>query len=356
MTLPHLTQDLPGIGGVLKQTPDDFVVEEIPAYLPGGEGEHLFLWIEKRDLAAEQLHARIARTLGLSRNDIGIAGLKDRRAVTRQFVSVPASCEAQVPALDAPDLRVLSAVRHRNKLRTGHLRGNTFAIVVRDVVPAALPHALALADVIRARGFPNYYGEQRFGIDDSTFDLGFDLLAGRRQPRDIPASRRRFLLRLSLSAVQSRLFNEVVAERLGASRLHTVEAGDIMQVVASRGCFIAEDIAAEQARFDRRETVVTGPLFGVEMKSPTGTPQQREQSVLERHAVTRAMLAEYRRLIPGARRPALIWPDALEIDAVADGVRFRFALPSGVYATTLLREFMKAEVAPDDDLTGELES
>jgi len=354
MTLPYLTAELPGIGGLLKQSPDDFVVEELPAYPPGGEGEHLFLWIEKRDLAAEQMHARIARTLGLSRTDVGIAGLKDRRAVTRQFVSVPARCEALIPALESADLHVISVARHRNKLRTGHLRGNRFEIVVRDVAGDALSRATGIADVIRERGFPNYYGEQRFGIDDATVALGFDLLAGHKKPRDIPPARRRFLLRLSLSAVQSRLFNEVLAERLESGRLHGIETGDVMQVAASRGCFVVEDVAAEQVRFDRRETVVTCPLPGVEMKSAIGATQEREQAALDRHGITREMLAEYRRLIPGARRAALIWPEELEIDAVADVLRFRFALPSGVYATTLLREFMKSEIVAEEELDAEL--
>jgi tRNA pseudouridine13 synthase len=121
-----------------------------------------------------------------------------------------------------------------------------------------------------------------------------------------------------------------------------------MQVVASGGSFVVENVDTEQSRFEQRETVITGPMFGVEMKSPTGAPLDREREILERHAITPAMLAEYRRLIPGARRAALIWPDELQIDTVPDGLRFRFALPSGVYATTLLREFMKSESAGED--------
>ncbi|MBL8851074.1 MAG: tRNA pseudouridine(13) synthase TruD [Planctomycetaceae bacterium] len=349
MSAPHLTADLPGIGGVLKQSPEDFVVEEVPAYEPCGEGEHLFLWVEKRDLSAEQLHARIARVLGIARGDVGIAGLKDRRAVTRQFVSVPAKAAARVPELDAPELRVLSAALHRNKLRTGHLRGNRFEIIVRDVAEGAFADATAIAAVTRDRGFPNYYGEQRFGVDNETAALGFDLLTGRRTPRDIPPARRRFLLRLALSAAQSLLFNEVLANRIRAGRLHRVEAGDVMQVVASRGCFVVADAAAEQARFDRRETVVTGPMFGIDMKPPTGAPLREEQSVLEQHGVTSELLAAHRKLIPGARRPCVIWPEDLHVEAAGDALRFRFILPSGVYATTLLREFLKPTAASDED-------
>ena len=92
--LPLLTADLPGIGGVIKHVPEDFEVEEIPAYEPCGEGEHLFLWIEKRDVPAERLVEHVARALGIARQDVGVAGLKDRRAVTRQYVSAPARCSA----------------------------------------------------------------------------------------------------------------------------------------------------------------------------------------------------------------------------------------------------------------------
>ena len=125
--LPYLTADLPGVSGRLKETPEDFLVEEIPAYEPSGEGEHLFLWIEKRDVAADQLVRHLARSLEVSRDDIGVAGLKDKRGVTRQFVSVPARAADRLEAANAEEVHVLSATRHTNKLRTGHLKGNRFS-------------------------------------------------------------------------------------------------------------------------------------------------------------------------------------------------------------------------------------
>ena len=98
--LPCLTSDLPGIGGVLKTEPEDFVVEEIPAYEPSGSGEHLFLWIEKRDVSANDLVRHVSRSLRCSPRDIGVAGLKDRRAITRQYVSVPAKLAADLPQIE----------------------------------------------------------------------------------------------------------------------------------------------------------------------------------------------------------------------------------------------------------------
>src|SRR5215510_8181947 len=111
-------------------SPDTFVVEEVPAYEPSGEGEHTFLWIEKRGLTTIDAVKKLARLLGVDGRDVGYAGLKDRNAVTRQWISVPRLEPERALQLDEPDLRVLEARRHGNKLRTGHLRGNRFEVVV----------------------------------------------------------------------------------------------------------------------------------------------------------------------------------------------------------------------------------
>src|SRR5690242_15079779 len=111
-------------------SPETFVVEEIPAYEPSGEGEHTYVWIEKRGLTTMDAVKRLARALDTDARDIGYAGLKDRNAVTRQWISVPRVEPERVLAIAEPDLRVLAAKRHGNKLRTGHLRGNRFEVVV----------------------------------------------------------------------------------------------------------------------------------------------------------------------------------------------------------------------------------
>src|SRR5450631_1992357 len=120
---PLLTADLPGIGGQIKGTPEDFEVEEIPAYEPSGQGEFLYLWLEKRDMGAEFFTRQIAKRLAIPVGEIGTAGLKDRRAVTRQMVSVPESAEPRLPQLEGDGIKVLRVGRHSNKLRSGHLHG-----------------------------------------------------------------------------------------------------------------------------------------------------------------------------------------------------------------------------------------
>src|SRR6266404_954308 len=165
---PLLTADLPGVGGKIKAIPEDFEVEEIPAYAPSGEGDFLYLWIEKRDMGAEYFQRQIARRLDIPPGEVGTAGLKDRHAVTRQMVSVPLRAEDRLAQLEGDGIRVLNVQRHENKLKPGHLHGNHFRILVRDVDPAALPQLESVLQRLREQGLPNFYGPQRFGRDGET--------------------------------------------------------------------------------------------------------------------------------------------------------------------------------------------
>src|SRR5436190_4894844 len=132
MTPPLLTAGLPGVGGRVRVRDEDFEVEEVPSYEPCGSGDHLFLWVEKRGIAPEFFARTIAARLGTHPGNVGTAGLKDRHAVTRQWVSVPKECEPNVSKLDGDGIRVLKTGRHTNKLKPGHLRGNRFRILIRD--------------------------------------------------------------------------------------------------------------------------------------------------------------------------------------------------------------------------------
>jgi tRNA pseudouridine13 synthase len=266
LPLPWLTPDLPGIGGRIKTIPEDFEVEEIPAYDASGDGPFLYLWLEKRDLGAEYFTRQVAHRLGISVSEVGTAGLKDRRAVTRQMVSVPAETENRLKALEGDGIRVLSVSRHGNKLRPGHLRGNRFRILIRNPVLAAPAGLETLLNRFRQEGLPNFYGPQRFGREGETVRLGLSLL--RPEPaQDLnsgrqPNLRNPFLRKLALSAVQSALFNQYLARRLEDGLLRRVLRGDVMAKWPMGGLFVVEDVVREQGRFDIRETVSTGPIFG----------------------------------------------------------------------------------------------
>ena len=341
-SLPYFTTNLPGIGGELKQEPGDFEVEEIPAYLPSGAGEHLFLWIEKTGITTEQLTRQLVQTLRVANRDIGVAALKDRQSVARQFVSVPAKFADRVALLESPQVRVLSATLHQNKLRTGHLKGNRFSILLRNVPENALELALPIAARLQESGVPNYFGDQRFGHDGDTARLGFELLKGEAVPEDIHPSKRRFLLRLALSAAQSVLFNQALSARLTAGQLHLVVQGDVLQVVASGGVFVSEDVTADQPRFAAREVVPTGPMFGPKMKLAAGSVGEQEAQLLVGSGLTMEHFKQYQELTSGTRRPYLIFPADIIVQSEPDGLRFQFSLPSGSYATVLLREFSKS--------------
>ncbi|HLQ43836.1 MAG TPA: tRNA pseudouridine(13) synthase TruD [Planctomycetaceae bacterium] len=346
---PLVTADLPGIGGKLKALPEDFVVEEIPAYEPSGDGEHLFLWIEKTGVAADELTRHLSRTLQTSPSELGTAGLKDKLAVTRQFVSVPRRAEPLLSAIETDHIRLLNATPHRHKLRTGHLRGNRFRVLVRDVADDdSLAKAQAIADQLRRTGLPNYFGRQRFGHNLTTLRLGLDLLRQTASSRERQRSNRRFLHRLALSAAQAWLFNQVLAERLQDGFLSRVFLGDVMQKCESGGLFEVRDVEAEQPRFDARETVLTGPMFGPKMRPTQHEPAAREQRILAAAGLTMGAFRRFGQLAEGTRRPMLIWLDDLQVRATAEGLLFEFSLPSGAYATVVLREFMKTDASESD--------
>lgn len=348
MTPPLLTPDLPGCGGTIRARDEDFEVEEVPSYEPSGAGDHLFLWVEKRGLAPEFFARRIAQKLNISPGAVGTAGLKDRHAVTRQWVSVPKECEPNVARLDGDGVRVLKTGRHENKLKPGHLRGNRFRILVRDPDRGATDAVAAALDRIRTQGLPNFYGPQRFGHDGGTVDLGLKCLAG-QAPRRI----RPFLYRFALSAVQSLLFNDYLARRMRDGLYRTVLDGDVMAKWPAGGLFVAADVAAEQARFDAKETVTAGPMFGKKTFPAGGPAAAREAEVLRENDLSIDSFGGFGKLVLGTRRHNLVYLDDLAAGWEPDGLRLSFTLPAGCYATVLLREVMKTDVGDADEPAGE---
>lgn len=340
---PLLTADLPGIGGRIKQQLEDFEVEEIPAYQPCGEGDHLFLWIEKRDMGAEYFARQVSKRLGISPGEVGTAGMKDRRAVTRQWVSVPGAAEPQLAQLEGDGIRVLQVSRHGNKLRPGHLHGNRFQILIREVGPDAGTRLAPILERIRAHGLLNYYGPQRFGRDGETWRLGLAMFQGDRGPRS------GFLRKLALSAAQSGLYNHYLGCRLHDGLMRRVLPGDVMMKRPHGGMFVAEDVDREQVRFEACETVHAGPIFGRKTFAAQGESAQREGLVLEQAGLSPERFAAFGKLLQGTRRPNLVYFDELEAREGPDGVRLAFTLPAGSYATVLLRELMKVELTQSDE-------
>src|SRR5687768_15511854 len=159
--LPFATPDFAGIGGTIRNRPDDFFVQEIPLYEPTGDGEHILFEAQKLGLTTREAVRRIARALEIGPGDVGYAGLKDKHAITRQMFSVPALNgvnEDRVMRMAADGVFPHWAARHGNKLKVGHLAGNRFAIKIRDVNPMDVVKLRPALDALARRGLPNYFG------------------------------------------------------------------------------------------------------------------------------------------------------------------------------------------------------
>lgn len=406
MFLPYLTRDFPGIGGSIKQRAEDFFVQEIPIYEPSGEGEHVFAEIQKVNLTTFEAINRIAAALRISNRDIGYGGLKDARAITRQIFSIPGTTEAAVMNLKVPDLTILWAARHGNKMRLGHLKANRFAIKIRDVKPTDVIKLRPVIAELARRGMPNYFGEQRFGRRNDNDKLGAAYVRGdhkavlsqllgtpdpavddaetararaafdrsdlpeamRLLPRNMGMERRVLhrlikthrpssavwsidekLRRLWVSALQSRLFNEIVAKRIDS--LDRLMPGDFAYKHENGACFLVEDAAAEQPRAEAFEISPTGPLIGFRVSMPQGEPLAVEQEVFAAHGLAPADFKRAGSLrVKGDRRPLRVQPTDVDLAAGVDEhgphVTVAFTLPAGSFATMLLRELMKASDVP----------
>ncbi len=342
--LPLLTADLAGTGGVARVAPEDFLVEELPAYLPGGAGEHLYLFIEKRGLSTVDAVGRLAHALGADPREAGYAGQKDRHAIARQWVSL--HTPARAPALDDPSLKILAEGRHTNRIRLGHLKGNRFLLTLRETVPDAVSRAQAILDALGQTGLANFYGEQRFGRRGDNAALGAALLGLGSHPDLARAKRDRHLRRLAISALQSELFNRCLTDRIAAGLWDRVLAGDVLRKRLTGGLFVCDDAAANQERLRSGEIDVAGPMPGHrERLRARGEALAREERVLAEAGVSREAFAAAKGEGEGAWRAYRAPVQNAAVRAGGAGaVELSFELPGGSYATRVLAEVTKADV------------
>ena len=337
---PYLTAGLPGTGGRIRARPEDFVVTEVPAYLPSGEGEHLYVFFEKRGLTTRQVFDHLHQQMRIPEKSIGVAGLKDKHAVTRQWLSFPARYRDRLPQIEELEgVRILKAGLHKNKLGVGHLRGNRFDIVIRDVLPNASSTAQSVLGELSRLGVPNYFGPQRFGLGGRNPLRGYELVTrgkGRGRP---------WLKKFLIGSLQSLLFNDWLALRLERGLYDRVVRGDIAKKHATRGEFLVEDPEAENPRAAVLEISATGPLHGRKYFEAQDEAREIEDEVLRRYELAR----ENFRARKGARRPIRFPLEEAGLEEVEGGLRLSFFLPKGAYATSLLREVMKRNPESDAD-------
>jgi tRNA pseudouridine13 synthase len=331
--------DLPR--ALFKSRPEDFVVDEIPAYDPSGEGEHLFVRFRKTGLNTAEAVRRLAAALGASERQIGSAGVKDRWAVTSQTVSLPwplaRDPQAELSGLSLEGIELLSWQRHIHKLKPGHLRGNRFEITLRELGAEAIGRIEAELEVIGRHGVPNAFGAQRFGFaGDNAQRAAAWIIGDARPPRD------RRKARFMFSAWQSSLFNQVLELREQNGSWRRALPGDLAQKHDSGGMFLVEPADDAPARAERGELSATGPMFGAKMRWPAGEVETLERGVLADAFPDQpdplGRLRALKKLGEGTRRPLRLWVADLgwRADAAAGYLTVSFVLPKGGYATTVL--------------------
>lgn len=337
---PFITSTIPGIRGRIRTIPEDFQVHERPLYLPCGQGEHLYLSVTKRGLSTLDLVRRLSSVLGVKTLAIGVAGLKDARAVTTQMVSIQGITPDRVSRLATDDqiLKVEILGPHRNRLRTGHHAGNHFRLVIRAVEGHASDSVPAVLDQLVRRGVPNYFGPQRQGKGGNNYRIGAELLNDPDRRGKMSRAKRMWYL----NAYQSFLFNGILAKRI--DQIDRIFVGDWAMKLENGACFQVEDAEQEQPRADRFEISPTGILFGSRVSWASGKPGQLEETVVAEAGTTKEALVHAAKAcgFRGERR-ALRVP-LTELDWSLDGstLTLSFSLPPGAYATSVLRELMKS--------------
>ena len=402
----RVTADLVGIGGRIRTVPEDFLVEEVPLYEPAGRGDHVMFLLEKKGISTFEALLWVSKAVKVSEHSIGYAGLKDALAVTRQWMSVAKVPPERVLAIDHPRLRVLEAAPHAARMRIGHLRGNRFTIRVRGADVSRIDAARAALERLTARGVPNAYGVQRFGVKQDGHEMGRAILRGDfkeflshllgrphsdegdprvREAREsydrgrLEEARARFpmkhriqkqalstLLRtgnaeaayfslgkrarkIYVSAYQSYLFNRCLDVRIADGTYDRLLSGDLAWLHESGALYAVADGASEVLRAGRFEASASGPLPGYDMRRPLGRPLEIEESVLRDEGIDEEAFRAPAARTRGGRRPYRVpLTDASIEPAGGADVVLKFTLPPGSFATIVLDEVMKTGAPPPD--------
>jgi tRNA pseudouridine13 synthase len=341
-----------------KQSVRDFVVEEIPLYTFSGNGEHLILHVRKKNLSTWDLVSRIANHLGIKGREIGYAGLKDKNAMTKQYISLPKKYERKLESFSHPDIKFLEKHYHKNKIHMGHLKGNRFFIRLKKVTPTAAQMIDQVLQKIAVDGMPNFFGFQRFGIGGENYKKGEAILRNRLKERNVK------LKNFYINAYQSHMFNLWLSRRLEISTMissfksaeltnllnlpvNVIEnmkrqpqpfkliEGDLLMHYPHGRPFEFDGSGEELERYLEHDVVPTGLLLGKRARRCSGLSRTIEKE----------FDGEFK-AIDGLRRYAWVFPEAVEGNYREEEAWYElhFTLPKGSYATVLIEEIAKRPI------------
>lgn len=322
----------PQSSGVFKKSCEDFNVQEDLGFELSGEGEHVCLWVQKVGENTQYLARQLAKFAEIPARNVSYAGLKDRQGDTKQWFSlhIPGKITPDFSLFESPGVTILKVIRHNKKIKTGALAGNYFSIVLREISDkSALQEALEKVQ----NGVPNYFGQQRFGFDGYNINAALTMFQGRK-------IKDRFKRGIYLSAARSYLFNQVVSARIKANLYNKPLLGDCVQFVGNRSYFpLTELDSASIQRLDSREVCLTAPLWGAGELTSESDAKEYELSLLSDYQEIQAGLAKNG--LKQERRPLLLIPEQFSASWLDDSsVKIDFYLPSGCYATSVLRELI----------------
>jgi tRNA pseudouridine13 synthase len=337
--LPFITCELEGTGGTIKETNEDFQVEEIPLYELTGEGEHLFINITKNAITTKDVQKELAKIYQVKNQDVDFAGIKDKYALTTQTFSVwikDHSIKDRAYQLEEfLPVKINWTKFHQRKIKKGHLAGNKFTIKITGIpglIDDAIQKAEAIINKLSETGIPNFFGEQRFGIKGDNAQKGLDIMLGKQRIKN------KWLKKFLLSSYQSYVFNFYLKKRIEEGLFGRILNGDVAKKQDTGGIFIVDDSETDQKRLENKEITFTGPIFGKKMRSPENEALNFENEILKGLEITREDFAKAK--LTGTRRPGIIIPD-INYRKCEDGIELKFTLPKGSFATVVLREIMK---------------
>lgn len=319
----------------LKAEYADFIVVEDVGFEFSGEGEFVVVQVRKQNCNTLFVAEKLAKFAGIRMRQMSYAGLKDRHAITTQWFCL------HLPGMPTPDfslfelegVEILKVTRHNRKLRIGSLAGNYFDLLLRQVTENDEINA-RLAKVKRL-GVPNYFTEQRFGKNNENITQAKRWANGEIKVKD--RHKRSFYL----SAARSAIFNQILSQRIQQNSLNKIEYGDFLQLRGSHSWFVAdeqEDLSVLQQRLATGDICLTAPLIGDDMLTAVNG---FERMVIEKEPVLSSLIKQER--MKTARRPLFVIPQDFSWQFEHNGLRLRFYLPAGSYATAVVRELVNVE-------------